>query len=269
MSGALRRRTYTSSPSRSTSSTGGGRSPRPLTATRSVPPLPARTFTDPAHAPITSRPRSETCRVSRASSSRDSKLIGNATIHPLLGPKRPDLPPLTGPGASWFSPIGTAPPLTLSGRRCVDVGVRFAPAGESERAWSDPSSEGRGVPEPQIDRSAGGEADLVRRAAEGDVGSYETLYRKHVGRVHALCLRMARDRSEADDLTQETFIRVWERLGSFRGESAFSTWLHRVAVNVVVAELRSRGRWRERFTAQEAEDVVAEPAFSAGGDVDL
>ena len=137
-------------------------------------------------------------------------------------------------------------------------------------ALSDPSSDGRGVPEPQTDRSAGGEADLVRRAAEGDVASYETLYRKHVGRVHALCLRMARDRSEADDLTQETFIRVWERLGSFRGESEFSTWLHRVAVNVVVAELRRRGRWRERFAAGEATDVaVAQPAFSAGGDIDL
>ena len=96
------------------------------------------------------------------------------------------------------------------------------------------------------------------------------LYRTHVGRVHALCLRMARDRSEAEELTQETFIRVGERLGSFRGESAFSTWLHRVTVNVVVAELRRRGRWRERFTTQDATEVgVAQPAFSAGGDLDL
>jgi RNA polymerase sigma-70 factor (ECF subfamily) len=135
---------------------------------------------------------------------------------------------------------------------------------------SDPASDGRGVPEPQTDRSAGGEADLVRRAAEGDVESYEALYRKHVGRIHALCLRMARDRSEADDLTQDTFIRVWERLGSFRGESGFSTWLHRVAVNVVVAELRRRGRWRERISAQEADEVgVAPVAFSPGGDLDL
>jgi RNA polymerase sigma-70 factor (ECF subfamily) len=69
-------------------------------------------------------------------------------------------------------------------------------------------------------------------------------------------------------LTQETFMRVWERLGSFRGESEFSTWLHRVAVNVVVAELRRRGRWREHFAA-EATDVAAQPAFSAGGDLDL
>ena len=96
------------------------------------------------------------------------------------------------------------------------------------------------------------------------------LYRENVGRVHALCLRMARDRSEADELTQETFVRVWERLESFRGDSAFSTWLHRVTVNVVIAGLRSRGRWRERFTAAEAEDLgAAVPAFSAGGDLDL
>jgi len=96
------------------------------------------------------------------------------------------------------------------------------------------------------------------------------LYRENVGRVHALCLRMARDRSEADELTQETFVRVWERLGSFRGDSAFSTWLHRVTVNVVIAELRRRGRWRDRFTSAQAEDFgAAQPAFSAGGDLDL
>jgi RNA polymerase sigma-70 factor (ECF subfamily) len=132
----------------------------------------------------------------------------------------------------------------------------------------DPASDGRGAPVPQADRH--GEAELVRRAAEGDVEAYETLYRRHVGRVHALCLRMARDRSEADDLTQETFIRVWERLASFRGESEFPTWLHRVAVNVVVGELRRRGRWRERVAADAAaEDAPAPAAFGAGGDVDL
>jgi RNA polymerase sigma-70 factor (ECF subfamily) len=133
---------------------------------------------------------------------------------------------------------------------------------------SDPSPDGRGVPEPLVDR--GGETDLVRRAAQGDVESYESLYRKHVGRVHALCLRMSRDPSEADDLTQETFIRVWERLGSFRGESGFSSWLHRVTVNVVVSELRKSGRWRERSSDEDAaETAVAVPAFSAGGDLDL
>jgi RNA polymerase sigma-70 factor (ECF subfamily) len=133
---------------------------------------------------------------------------------------------------------------------------------------SDLSTPGRSAAQP-IDREAGG-GDLVRRAADGDVEAYEMIYRQHVGRVHALCLRMSRDRSEADELTQETFVRVWERLASFRGESAFSTWLHRVTVNVVIAELRRRGRWRERFVAHESDDVgVFEPAFSAGGDLDL
>lgn len=135
---------------------------------------------------------------------------------------------------------------------------------------SDPSIDGRNAAQPQIDREAGGGDDLVRRAAQGDIEAYEMIYRQHVGRVHALCLRMSRDRSEADELTQETFVRVWERLASFRGESAFSTWLHRVTVNVVIAELRRRGRWRERFLAQETDDFgVFEPAFSAGGDLDL
>jgi RNA polymerase sigma-70 factor (ECF subfamily) len=134
---------------------------------------------------------------------------------------------------------------------------------------SDPSTQGRSDAPPPIDRSGSGD-DLVRRAAAGDVEAYEMLYRENVGRVHALCLRMARDRAEADELTQETFVRVWERLGSFRGDSAFTTWLHRVTVNVVIAGLRSRGRWRERFAAAEAEDLgAAVPAFSAGGDLDL
>jgi RNA polymerase sigma-70 factor, ECF subfamily len=124
--------------------------------------------------------------------------------------------------------------------------------------------------EPHIDRTERGD-EIVRRAAAGDVEAYEMIYRQHVGRVHALCLRMARNHAEADELTQQTFVRVWERLGSYRGESAFSTWLHRVTVNVVIAEMRRSGRWRERFVTSEAEElgVAAEPAFSPGGDLDL
>jgi RNA polymerase sigma-70 factor (ECF subfamily) len=136
---------------------------------------------------------------------------------------------------------------------------------------SDPSSEDRGVPEPQEDRSASDEDDRVRRAASGDVEAYEMLYRTHVGRVHALCLRMTRDRGEAEDLTQQTFVRVWERLASFRGQSAFSSWLHRVTVNVVVDEMRSRGRWRDRLAPLDEAIAIdsARSAFSGGGDLDL
>jgi RNA polymerase sigma-70 factor (ECF subfamily) len=86
------------------------------------------------------------------------------------------------------------------------------------------------------------ERDLVRRAQGGDVAAFETLYRQHSGRVYALCLRMSSDPVLAGDLAQEAFLRVWERLGSFRGESLFSSWLHRLTVNVVLGERRSRAR---------------------------
>jgi len=112
---------------------------------------------------------------------------------------------------------------------------------------------------------------LVARAVAGDVEAFETLYRDNVGRVHALCLRMSRDPNEADELTQASFVRAWERLASFRGEAAFSTWLHRVTVNVVIGSMRSRGRFRERFalSAEPGELAEWQPAFRAGGDLDL
>jgi RNA polymerase sigma-70 factor (ECF subfamily) len=83
---------------------------------------------------------------------------------------------------------------------------------------------------------------LVRQARAGSLEAFETLYRKHLGRVFALCLRMTGSPTLAEDMTQETFIRAWERLRSFGGRSAFSTWLHRVAVNVVLGHKR----WSDR-----------------------
>ena len=114
------------------------------------------------------------------------------------------------------------------------------------------------------------EVQLVRRAAEGEVAAYESLYRAHVGRIYALCLRMCRDRSEAEELVQDVFVRVWERLGSFRGDSAFGTWLHRVAVNTVIESLRTKERWRERQVGAVEPDEVPDAAFQrlAGTDLD-
>jgi RNA polymerase sigma-70 factor (ECF subfamily) len=83
---------------------------------------------------------------------------------------------------------------------------------------------------------------LVRQAQSGDTGAFELLYRQCVGRVYAVCIRISADRSHAEELTQETFIRAWEMLKTFRGESAFSTWVHRIAVNTALAALRSRTR---------------------------
>jgi RNA polymerase sigma-70 factor (ECF subfamily) len=88
---------------------------------------------------------------------------------------------------------------------------------------------------------------LAASAAAGDVAAFEELYRAHVGRVFALCLRMAGDPTEAEELTQEAFVRAWQKLASFRGDSAFATWLHRLTVNVVLGEWRARGRRQARL----------------------
>jgi RNA polymerase sigma-70 factor (ECF subfamily) len=86
--------------------------------------------------------------------------------------------------------------------------------------------------------------EVVRRAQQGDQAAFQQLYREHVGRVYALCLRLTGNAAEAEERTQDVFVRAWRKLGSFRGESAFSTWLHRVAVNVVFMERRAaRRRW--------------------------
>ena len=93
----------------------------------------------------------------------------------------------------------------------------------------------------------------IQAAQAGDANAFRAVYEAHVGRVRALCLRLSGDSGRADELTQDVFVRVWERLGTFRGESAFGTWLHRLAVNEVLQTLRSAGR-RERRVA-----IMAEP----------
>jgi len=100
-----------------------------------------------------------------------------------------------------------------------------------------------------VEYSGLGERDLVERAVGGDVEAFEELYRINVGRVYALCLRMAGDPTLAEELAQEAFVRAWQKLGSFRGASAFSTWLHRVTVNVVLGHRRSATRREARVRA--------------------
>ena len=108
------------------------------------------------------------------------------------------------------------------------------------------------------------EQELVRRATCGDLEAFERLYRDNVGRVFALCVRMTADRHAAEDLTQEAFIRAWEKLGSFRGDSAFSTWLHRLTVNVVLADSRRRDR-RPESAVEEAASAPAAAVRPADG----
>ena len=89
--------------------------------------------------------------------------------------------------------------------------------------------------------------DDVALAASGDSSAFERVYQAHVGRIHSLTRRMLGSH-EADEVTQDIFVRTWQKLGQFRGDSQFSTWLHRLAVNVVIERRRSFAIQRERMS---------------------
>ena len=96
---------------------------------------------------------------------------------------------------------------------------------------------------PDVRRTEPGEmpeAEAIRLAQQGDAAAFERLYRLHSRRVYSLCLRMVGNTAEAEDLTQEAFLQLFRKIATFRGESAFSTWLHRLAVNVVLMKLRKK-----------------------------
>ena len=101
-----------------------------------------------------------------------------------------------------------------------------------------------------VGRASTGVAADVRAAAFGDGEAFERLYRTHVSRVYGLACRMAGSET-ADELTQDVFVRAWEKLGTFRGESAFSSWLYRLAVNLMCSRLRALRLQREREMASE------------------
>lgn len=86
-----------------------------------------------------------------------------------------------------------------------------------------------------------GEAEAIEAAQKGDAEAFAKLYNLHKRRVYTLCLRMLGNVSEAEDMTQNAFLHLFRKLGSFRGESAFSTWLHRLTVNLVLMQLRKKG----------------------------
>jgi RNA polymerase sigma-70 factor (ECF subfamily) len=92
--------------------------------------------------------------------------------------------------------------------------------------------------------------DLAQASARGDMKAFETLYERHHRRVYSLCLRMMANATEAEDLAQEVFIQLFRKAGSFRGESAFTTWLHRLTVNHVLMHFRKRGVRMEKTTEE-------------------
>ena len=118
---------------------------------------------------------------------------------------------------------------------------------------------------PATGRTHGEDASIqlwVERAQDGDREAFAELYRHSLSRVYALCLRLTGNRNEADELTQEAFVRAWRKLGSFRGDSAFSSWMHRLTTNVVLERWRSEGRRRARVVSI-AEAPPVEPHGSS------
>ena len=113
--------------------------------------------------------------------------------------------------------------------------------------------------------------ELIEKAQSGDETAFEAVYRANTGRIYALCLRMSGNAQQAEELTQDVFVRAWQKLHLFRGESLFSTWLHRLAVNVVLQDRRTRGRRNSREQSSGDLEVYGARAVSAmpGTRVDL
>lgn len=115
------------------------------------------------------------------------------------------------------------------------------------------------------------EVALIRRARQRDQQAFAQLYHRHVGRVHAICRRMAADIPRAEELTQTVFVKLWDKLDLFRGESAFASWLHRLTVNTVLTDFRTTRRREARVfgTGDPAELETPAPPPRPGLRLDL
>ncbi|MBX3243881.1 MAG: RNA polymerase sigma factor [Acidobacteria bacterium] len=101
-----------------------------------------------------------------------------------------------------------------------------------------------------VDIAAATDLDLTQLAAKGDMVAFEEIYQRHHRRVYSICLRMLQNAYEAEDLTQDVFIQLYRKIGSFRGDSAFTTWLHRMTVNQVLMHFRKRNVKYEKTTEE-------------------
>ena len=120
------------------------------------------------------------------------------------------------------------------------------------------------------------DAVVILRAKAGDVDAFEAIYHEHAGRVYALCLRLTANPVEAKELAQDTFVRAWEALPTFRGDASITTWLHRIAINATLMQRRSTRRRLSRVSLVEDErddgDVVPQgsvPPADVGSAIDL
>lgn len=113
------------------------------------------------------------------------------------------------------------------------------------------------------------DAELVRLARQRDQQAFARLYRRHAGRVHALCRRMTGDVPQAEELTQTVFVTLWDKLALFRGESAFTSWLHRLTVNTVLMDFRTTRRREARVFATDDPAGLETPATPPGAGLRL
>ncbi|PKI12987.1 RNA polymerase subunit sigma-70 [Colwellia sp. 12G3] len=115
-----------------------------------------------------------------------------------------------------------------------------------------------------------GEQAWIAQAKQGSQSAFYQLYKKHHRQIYALCWRMLADKDSAEDVCQEVFVVLWQKINNFRGESKFSTWLHSVATNVVLGHLRKHKNWLQRvFSIEEQGANVAEPSVSLTDDSTL
>ncbi len=126
--------------------------------------------------------------------------------------------------------------VTAAGSQPVDIPPR-KPASSTQTAEVKPTSASEVV----AHTPTGPDADVLSRAQAGDHHAFAQLYSLHKRRIYSLCLRMVGNVAEAEDLTQEAFLQLHRKIATFRGDSAFSTWLHRLAINVVLMHLRKKG----------------------------
>lgn len=120
---------------------------------------------------------------------------------------------------------------------------------EKPLAVPDPTKQTESKSKPKSEAQASDFA-LAQAAAGGEMAAFERIYQRHHRRVYSLCLRMTQNPPEAEDLTQEVFIQLFRKIGSFRGESAFTTWLHRLTVNQVLMHFRKRSVKDEKTTEE-------------------
>ena len=112
--------------------------------------------------------------------------------------------------------------------------------------------------EQAVSQSSDSQMQLIERVKNRDQQAFYSLYKAHEKRVYALCLRLVADQAQAQDVTQEVFVQLWQKIDSFDGRAKFSTWLHRVASNIAISHLRHNKSWLQKVVSSEEQGMDLE-----------